>query len=323
MIAASLKLKAVATCFALVFLLTASTASAQFSSSVQMSSFSVSPNIDNPLTGFSVQFTATGYQRGSLGAGIAMVRYYLSATPSGSTQVYLLGEKSIPLSGTGQFGPFYPPSGTITANLSQADMEPAAVALLQNIVTGCAPQSWYILAYVVPTATLRSASTSIGGWRPSDQFFTAGALSPSTLQPGGTTNLSFTLYRQCPSAYAPSSVGIYLADANYQLLSYIGSVGTPGTSGVTTLPPTGITFSPSIPVGTYYIVLFADDEGVVPEVNENNNVGTLRLNITSSVQPGLGHDEARLETEVPLSGDPASRVRGLKPGVSDAYLHER
>jgi hypothetical protein len=325
MIAASLKLKSVATCFALLFLFTASSASAQvFSSNIQFASYSAPSSVDNPLTGFSINYRLTGSQTGWIGARVLTVRFYLSDTPSGSNQVYLLGEKSVLLSeGTGQFGPFHAPSGTLTATLSQADMEPAAVSLLENIVTGCTPQSWYILAYVPVTGSLVSASSSIGGWRQSDQFFRAGALSPSAIQPGGTTNLSFTLYRQCPSAYAPSSVGIYLANANFQLLSYIGSVPTPGYSGVTTLQPTGITFSPSIPLGTYYIVLIADDDGVVPEVNENNNVGALMLNITSSAQLSQGHDEARLETEVPLSGDPASLVRGLKPGASDAYLHER
>ncbi|MFY0570169.1 hypothetical protein ACN28E_40985 [Archangium lansingense] len=287
-----------------------------------MTSYSVPSSIDNPLAGFSINYTLTGEQRGSIGAGIATIEFYLSDTPSGSNQVYLLATKYVLLSGSGQFGPFYPPSGTLTATLSQADMEPAAVALLENIVTGCQPQSWYILAYVVKTGSLTSASSTLGGWRQPDHFFTAGALSPSAIQPGGTTNLSFTLYRNCPGYY-PSSVGVYLADANFQLLSYIGGVSTPGGSGVSTLQPTGITVSPYIPVGTYYIVLIADDDGVVPEVNENNNVTALMLNITSSAQPGLGHDEARLETDVPLSGAPASLVRGLAPGASDAYLHER
>jgi hypothetical protein len=326
MIAASPKTKSVATCFALLFLLTASSASAQvFSSTIRITSYSAPSHISNPLTGFSINFTLSGYQTGSLGAGVATVRFYLSDTPSGSNQVYPLGMKYVELStGSGQFGPFYAPSGTITATLSQADMDTATVALLENIVTGCQPQSWYILGYYSGAGgSLAYASSSIGNWHQSDQFFMGGALSPSAIQPGGTTNLSFTLYRQCPSAYSPSSVGIYLANANYQLLSYIGSVSTPGYSGVTTLQPTGITFSPYIPAGTYYIVLIADDDGVVTEVNENNNVGALMLNITSSAQLSQGHDEARLETEVPLSGNPASLVRSLKPGASDAYLHER
>jgi hypothetical protein len=323
MLAENQKLKSVAACFALLSFLAASSASAQvFSSSIRMSSYSVPSSIDNPLSGFNINYTLTGSQTGSIGAAIVTIRFYLSNTPSGSGPVYLLAEKSVLLSGSGMFGPFYPPSGTRTATISQADMEPAAVALLQNIVTGCQPQSWYILGYVAQTATLTSASSTLGGWRQSDQFFKAGSLSPSTIQPGGTTNLSFTLYKQCPSVSSPSTVGVYLANANFQLISFIGDVPIAGGSGVTTLQPTGITFSPSTPVGTYYIVLFADADGVIPEVNENNNVGSLMLNITSSAQSSLGHDEASLETGVPLSGDPASLVRGLEHGAADAYLHE-
>jgi hypothetical protein len=198
-------------------------------------------------------------------------------------------------------------------------MDPNTVALLQDIVTGCQPQSWYILGYV-PQTSLVSDSTMLGAWNQPDHFFTAGALSPSVLQPGGTTNLSFTLFRQCPGN-SSSTVGIFLADANLQLLSFIGDVYIPGGSGVSTLPPTGITFSPYIPTGTYYIVLIADVDGVISEVNENNNVGSFMLNITSSARSTQGQDAASLESGGTLPDVPASAVRRLEHRASDAYLH--
>lgn len=119
-------------------------------------------------------------------------------------------------------------------------------------------------------------------------------------------------------------MGIYLADANYQLIGYIGGVSIGTGSGTFSLPPTPITFSSSIAPGRYYIVLFADDYGMVVESDEENNVGVFTLDI---VAPGLlaaSHgDAAGLEPGVALPVNAASRHNVAESGVADAYLEKR
>ncbi|HYO73876.1 MAG TPA: hypothetical protein VEU33_48195 [Archangium sp.] len=312
------KLKSMSAVFALLCLLATSSTWAQTYPPIRITSISVPPNITYPLGGFPVGFTLTGAKYGGIGAGIIGVEFYLSDTPSGSNQVYRLKDTTVRLTGT-TYGPYFPPSGTITTLINPSDMDPDALAVMQDIATGCQPQNWYILGYVFQTS-LVSASSTLGTYNPPDLFFTGGALSPSYLPPGGTTNLSYTLFRQCPGNIY-SRVGIFLADANHQLLSFIGEVSTPGWAGVSTLPPSGITFSPYIPPGNYHIVLIADVDGVVPEYNENNNVGSFPLTITSSARSSLSQDSARLESGVVLPDEAASAVRRLEPGGFDAYLH--
>lgn len=314
----NMKSRSVAAVFALVCLLATSSAWAQLYPPITITSISVPSSISNPLQGFPINFTLTGAKYGGIGSGIIGVEFYLSDTPTGSNQVYLLKKTTVHLTGT-IYGPNFPPAGTITTVVNQSDMDPNTVAVMQNVVTDCQPKSWYILGYV-PQTSLVSTSSMLGAYNSPDLFFTAGTLSPTVLQPGGTTNLSFTLFRQCPGNIS-SRVGLFLADANYQLLSFIGDVYTPGWAGVTTLPPSGITFSPYIPSGNYYIVLIADVDGVVPESNENNNVGAIPLTITSGARSSLGQDAASLKSDVVLPDEPASAVRRLEPGASDAYFH--
>ncbi|WP_224362533.1 hypothetical protein [Hyalangium versicolor] len=311
-------LKSVAAFFSFCFLLVANSAWAQSMTPVRITSISVPSSMGNPLNGFTLNYTLAGFNYYGLGAAINDTYFYLSKTPDGSSGAYLLLRKGILLTNNGAMGPYYAPSGTLSATVTQADMDPNTVAVLQDIVTGCQPQSWYILGYT-PQISLVSKPSTLGGYNSSDLFFTAGALSPSVIQPGGTTNISFTLFRQCPGN-TPSTVGIYLADANYQLLSFIGSVSIPGGAGASTLPPSGITFSSAIPLGTYRIVMFADDAGVVSEVNENNNVSSFTLQVVSGVRSALKQDAASLETEVTLPAPAASMLRGRELGPSMAHL---
>lgn len=308
-----MKMKALAP-FLLLSLFAASSAWAQ----AQVFSVSVPTTIANPLGGFTINYTLGGSKYG-VGAASAELRFYLSATPDGSSGVWLLSSGQILLNGSG-LGPYYPPSGTQSRFVSQANMQASTVAKLQSIVAACQPQSWYILGQLDATA-VRYTQSTLGTTKLPDFYFTAGTLSPSVITPGGSADISFDVFTQCPSA-SPSTVGIYLADASYNLLSYIGGVSVGAGSGTFSLPPTTITFSSSIPTGSYNIVLFADDEWVVAESNENNNAGAFALEVVApSARRASDGAASELEREA-VPADAASLPRGFVSGESHAFIKD-
>jgi hypothetical protein len=159
-----------------------------------------------------------------------------------------------------------------------------------------------------------STPTLIGTTKLPDFVFTGGTESPTTIRPGGTTNISFDLLNRCP-APAPSRVGIFLADANLNLLAFIGAVGISSGAGTSSLPPTPITFSTSIAPGNYHIVLIADVDAVVAESNENNNVGVFALTIAASLVSAVRHIE-ELTQDVSLPDDDAIVTQTLEEEAS-------
>jgi hypothetical protein len=199
-------------------------------------------------------------------------------------------------------------------------MQPNAVTLLENITAACQAQTWYILGQVDGTP-VKSAPSLLGSSKPPDFYFTGGTLSPSTIQPGGSTNISFSLYTKCP-ANTSSTVGIFLADANYQLLSYIGGIPISAGAGTYNLPPTAITFSPSIVPGTYRIVLISDVDGVIAESNENNNSGAFTLNISTGALAATESDTDKMELEVAVPAEAAAGLSGLESGAFGASMRE-
>jgi hypothetical protein len=197
-------------------------------------------------------------------------------------------------------------------------MPASTVTLLKNIAAACQPKTWYILGQVDGT-TLRSAPSLLGTAKLPDFSFTGGTLSPSVIQPGGTTNISFDVFTPCPAG-ASSSVGIFLTDANYQLLSFIGSIGVGAGAGTSSLPPTPITFSPAIALGTYRIVLVADVDGVIAESNENNNQGSFTLEIKSVAASAKYAGSSKLVPDVKLPVDMVSQLYDPDFEESDDYI---
>jgi hypothetical protein len=278
---------------------------------IYMTGLTVPQTITNPVSGFNVTYNLNGLKYGS---ATAQLRFYISASQNGSTGVALLYSSQITLNGYG-YGPYGAPSGTRSTFIAPYNGMPASTqTLLQNIANACAPQTWYILGEV-DWGSYAPASTVMGTAKQPDYYFTGGTLSPSVIQPGGSTNISFDVYTRCP-ANSGSRVGIYLADQNYQLLSFIGGVSIGAGAGTSSLPPSTITFSPYIPTGTYNIVLLADMDGVVAESNESNNGGSFRLDVAWSATGAPTADEGKAQPLVELPID-ASRLDGLKSGAAD------
>ncbi|WP_143177495.1 hypothetical protein [Cystobacter ferrugineus] len=266
---------------------------------VQMSTVSVPTAMTEPLSGFSIDYTMIGSKSG-VGAAAAQVTFYISASPTGSTGVATLASFQIPLRGSG-LGPYLPPIGTQSYYVSRFSMPANTVALLENITAACQPQTWYILGSVDGTG-VSSDNTVLGTTKQPDFYFTGGTISPSSIAPGGTTNISFDVFTACPTAI-PSTVGIYLADANLEPLAYIGGITIGAGSGTSSLPPTGITFSSAIAPGLYHVVLVADVDGVITESNENNNVGAFTLNITAPALKTVDSKPGALEPDLGLPAD--------------------
>lgn len=304
-----MKMKAIVPILA-VFLMASSSAWAQ----AQMFSISVPTPIPDPLAGFNVSYTLGGSKYG-VGAASAQLKFYLSTSSNGSTGLWPIFSTQILLNGSG-LGPYYPPAGTQTQYISRFSMHPDTVAMLES---RCQAQTWYVLGQLDSTA-YRSGATLLGTNKPADFYFTGGTISPSVIQPGGSTSITFDLYTRCPAS-TQSTVGMYLANSSYQLISYIGGVNVGTTAGTHTLPPSTITFSSALAPGRYYIVLFADDYGVVAESNENNNVGSFTLDIVApSALAASGDGTAGLEPDVAPPANAASRQHA---GEADAYLEQR
>ncbi|RKG93902.1 hypothetical protein D7V88_01030 [Corallococcus terminator] len=208
-------------------------------------------------------------------------------------------------------GLYIPSPETRTAYVSRFSMEPNAVAFLESIAADCVSRNMYLLGRVDFEA-FQSRTMVVGLNELPDFSFTAGSLTPGTIQPGGSTNLTFDVHTRCPAA-TTSTVGLYLMDANYQVLSVIGGVGIPSGGGTSRFPPTAISFSASIPPGSYYVALFADANEVIYESNENNNVGVIPLQITSALAATEAAPQ-ELVPDVTLPSEVAGGARNPPPG---------
>lgn len=309
-----MKLRMPITFFFMLSLLVASSASAQAS----VYTLTVPSTITDPLAGFTINYSLGGSKWGA-GAASAELRFYLSPTPNGSTGVAPLAGGQVRLSGSG-WGPYYPPSGTRSLYLHRSDMPANTVALLERISAACAPQTWYILAELDWTG-YKNSPTLMGTTKQPDLYFSGGTISPAAIQPGGTTNISFDVTTRCPTS-SSSRVGIYLADANYQLLSFIGGVSIGSGAGTWSLPPTGITFSPYIATGTYNIVLLADMDGYVAESDEANNAGAFRLDINWSATAAARSEDGTLEPLIQPPSESEAALSNLKSRAPDHYVQE-
>jgi hypothetical protein len=284
---------------------------------VQVLSVTAPATITDPNSIFTINYTLGG----SKISASAQVYYYLATTATGtaSSGRVLLRSSQILLS-SGGGGIYRPPSGTQTASFSRATVQSGAQAQLDYIMTACQPQTWYIQVQV-DFAAPGGDDTLIGTTRLPDFYFTAGTLSPTTVQPGGSTSFSFSLYTKCP-ANSASSVGVYLADANYNLLSYIGGLSISPGSGTYSSSPTTITLSPSIAPGSYNLVLISDDTGVIAESNENNNAGAFAFTVAPSTLTAFGQDESPLLTNVPAPAEAASIRDDSGATAADDYVQK-
>jgi hypothetical protein len=233
--------------------------------------------ITDPVNaGFTVNYSLTGT---SLSAS-AQLRFFLSQTRDGSSGVIEFFNKQILLTRTAG-GLFSPPAGPQSQFMTNFNYTPNGQTAFQSIAAACAPQRWFILARVdffSISSTL--AMSSFGTTKLPDFSFTAGTISPTSIPAGGTTNISFTVGTPCP-VNQQTTVGVFIGDASFNLLSFVGDVTIPANVTSASLPPTGITFAPTTAPGNYSIVLIADDHATIAETNENNNAGAFSLTITA------------------------------------------
>jgi hypothetical protein len=279
--------------------------------------FTISPpaTIPDPLSaGFTVNYTLGG----SSVLASAQLTFFLSTTRNGSSGVFTLFSRQLLLSSNGH-GLFLPPSGPQSQFMSQFSLDPNGLAAMQAIAAACQPQAWFIIARV-DFGTIQGSTTSlIGTVKQPDFLFTSGTISPTTIQPGGTTNISFDLFTQCP-VNSFSRVGVFLADANFNLLSFIGAVTIGTGAGTFSVSPIGITFAATTPPANYNLVLIADVDGVIAESNETNNAGSFALTVAPALQSTTAERPGELQLDAALPADGPSALRAVEGNPATDYI---
>jgi len=292
MVSSTRRLSIIVVAFLILGVLAVSPAAAQ----VRVISTSLPAKIVDPNGGFNIEYSLSGSQFGS---ATIQLNFYLSTTRNGSSGAALLRSLSVGLRGSGS-GPFAAPIGTQTTFIHPVNLNASGRALLQSIADACAPLNLFLLVDINGGFFSGSApATTMGSTKLPDFAFTGGTISSSVIQPGGTTSISFDLFTRCP-ATSPSRVGIFLTDAAFNPLSFIGAVTISAGAGTSTLPPTPIAFSSSIPPGNYNLLLIADVDGLVPESNESNNAGSFALTVIPAALTSTSGGAEKLEPDVAL-----------------------
>lgn len=293
-------------CMIVSFVVLGAIAAPSASAQVRVFTLDVPATIPSPLSGFSVNYTLGG----SSFFASAQLHIYLSTTRDGSSGLAQIDSRQILLR-CGGTGPCLPPLGTQTAFISPLT-NPSVRAVLQSIDDACQPLSLFVLADVDFSPLSIPGPTTMGTTKLPDFMFTGGTISPTAISPGGTTRISFDLFTRCP-ANAPSRVGIFLADAAFNLLGAIGVVPITAGAGTFSLPPSAITFSPTVTPGSYNIVLIADVDGFITESNESNNVGAFALTIVPAALAQAVGAVGPLDRDVAIDGVDLPRALALAP----------
>jgi hypothetical protein len=268
--------------------------------------------VQDPMGGFNLSYELAG----SKSIATANLSIYVSASRNGSTGKSLLRSDTIVLQGYGS-GPFGPSPGPKTYYMHPVNLTASGRAVLQSLADSCQPQPLYLLVYV--DASLNDTQVTFGTTKQPDLRFTSGTISPSTIQPGGATALSFELTTRCPASRA-SRVGIYLTDTAFNPLSYIGAISISAGAGTWTLPPTPISFSPTMPVGDYRILMLADMDNLVAESDENNNGGWFALQVRNALAAAAKIATGKLNAEAALPAEISGEALRLEPKLSEDYV---
>ncbi|RKH14787.1 hypothetical protein D7V97_02065 [Corallococcus sp. CA053C] len=294
--------------FALTFI-----AAAPAQAAIGVTTVTAPATIPNPYSIFTINYGLNG----SSPLASAQLRFYLAATRQGTSNRVLMRSTQILLGRAGT-GLYLPPTGTQSASFSYATVQASAQAVLDAATTACVPQSFYIQVEA-DSGTPWGDDTLIGTTKLPDFFFTAGTLTPATITPGGTVTFTADLYTACP-VNAPSTLGVFLADANYNLLSYIGGISVGAGTGTFPVAPTAITFSSAIAPGSYYLVLAADVDAVIAESNENNNTGAFSLQVVASQLLAVQGSASALDSDLP--GPVRANIEQDAPsmGFVDGYV---
>lgn len=149
------------------------------------------------------------------------------------------------------------------------------------------------------------------------------ASSPASVQNGQTTTASCTVLNQGTVAAAASNVKYYLSTDNvyntgdiYLATDAVASLAASASANVSEL----VTIPANTSPGTYFILFFADADLAVTEANENNNVGSVQITVTSSLgQPDLTVTNPTVTPVTVLAGQTVTAsctVSNLNPGPS-------
>ncbi|UOQ53320.1 CARDB domain-containing protein [Hymenobacter cellulosivorans] len=209
--------------------------------------------------------------QGTTAAASSNVGYYLSTDATLSTSDVLLSNSASGTLYAGGYNSLYPsltiPTGTTPGSyyvLFVADYQNSISETNENNNVAAAA-----LTIVAPVIDLTIQSPSI---------------STSSTAAGGTIGVNYYAINQGTTSSPGFTVGHYLStdatlSANDVLLTSTSSTAlAPG--GYTTLYPTMV-IPANTSAGTYYVLIVADHQNTVSEVNENNNVATLTLRVTA------------------------------------------
>lgn len=147
---------------------------------------------------------------------------------------------------------------------------------------------WFTTEYIGASQArkTRVASFQVGTSAPMADLITQSVTSsPASVQNGQTTTASCTVNNQGTATAAASNLKYYLSTDNAysagdillatDAVASLAAAGSAAVSEVLTIPA-------ATAPGTYFILYFADADAQVTESNENNNVGSFQLTVTSS-----------------------------------------
>ena len=148
---------------------------------------------------------------------------------------------------------------------------------------------WFTTEYIGASQARKTKvfSFQVGAAAPQPDLVTQSqAASPASVQDGQTTTASCTVLNQGAASAGASNLKYYLSTDN----TYSAGDVLLATDAIASLAASGsvvaselVTIPASTAPGTYYILFYADADAQVTEVNENNNVGSYQITVTSSL----------------------------------------
>lgn len=223
------------------------------------------------VAGNSISFSSTIFNTGNSAATNSNVGYYLSTdTVFDASDTYLNYSSGSSLGGG---------SG---AQKSATAVIPTSVAAGNYYILFFADYSYMVTESNENNNVKYYAVTVVSPVV--DLFIQTPSLSVSSVVPGGAFTSYCYIYNQGNSSVSSSNVGYYLSadtlwDAGDTYLSY--SYGGTLAANSSSYKSQSQTMPSSTPVGSYYILFFADYSNNVPEATETNNVSYVAINVAN------------------------------------------
>ena len=176
---------------------------------------------------------------------------------------------------------------------------------------------WFTTQYVGASQArkTRIASFLIGSAPASPDLITQNpAASPVSVLDGQTTTASCTVLNQGAASAGASNLKYYLStDNTYSLGDILLATDAVAAlnAGASALVSKLVNIPAATMPGTYYILFFADADAQVTESNENNNVGSIQITVTSaSGTPDL-IVQSRATTPLTLNAGQTTAASGI------------